>query len=666
MSLRKPSKKPSRVSSINVKRKPRKPAGKKNPARKRRSVIRRTIRFFTLITIWTLIIGIILVGYYLHDLPSTDKLTKSTGNYQIRIVSADGELITNMGGIYGSELNYNEIPKNLIDAVVATEDRRFFEHFGFDIYGFARAMYTNIKEGRIVQGGSTITQQLAKIVFLSPERTLKRKVQELMLAIWLEHRFTKKQLMTMYLNRVYLGAGYFGVDAAARGYFGKETRNLNLNEAAMIAGLLKAPSRYSPFADEELAKKRATQVMVNMIDAGYISVADAINVGSVIRTRAKSSNSRFYFSDWLASQIPDYIGIIDSDLVITTTLDLRLQKYAEEAVNDVLLNQGAGRNANQSALVAMSPRGEILAMVGGKDYSKSQFNRATQAQRQPGSSFKFFVYLAALKAGYLPSDLFVDQEIEVEGWKPENYDGVYKGDITMKEAFAYSINSVAVQLSEMVGRFKVIKQARELGIDSPIKPLPSLALGTNEVNLLEMVQAYSHLPNEGFRVEAYGIKEIKTKDGRIIYKRRGSESSRVVDPKVVAEMNKLMKSVMEEGTGRRSRLLRETGGKSGTTQDFRDAWFIGYTPQVVTGVWVGNDDNSPMDGVTGGSLAGQIWKKFMTETLSNIDPVSIPTSTSWFNWFKWGGDDAESEKRRTFWDKIMDKIETEETEEKSP
>jgi penicillin-binding protein 1A len=637
-----------------------KTSAKKRKARKKakKPLLKRLFRLFAIAAIWGCIIGSVLLAYYLHDLPSTDKLTKSTGNYQIRLLSADGKLITKLGDLYGEELNYKDIPDNLIHAVIATEDRRFFDHFGFDIIGFARAMVTNIRAGRIVQGGSTISQQLAKIVFLSPKRTLKRKVQELMLAFWLEYKYSKKQIMTMYLNRVYMGAGYFGVDAAARGYFAKHTRELNLNESAMLAGLLKAPSRYSPFSNKDLAKKRATQVMVNMVSAGYITMGDAIDIGSTVRTRPRKSDSRYYFSDWLASEIPDYIGIIDSDLEIVTTLDMRLQNYAEEAIRNGLNIQGKARNAGQAALVAMSPRGEVLALVGGKDYRKSQFNRAIQAQRQPGSSFKLFTYLAALEAGYLPTDIFEDKEIDIDGWAPKNYDGKFRGPISMKYAFSHSINTIAVALTEKIGRSKVIKKAREMGITSHLKPLPSLPLGTNEVNLLEMTQAYAHLPNEGMKVSAYGIKEIRRSDGSIVYKRRGSLSSRVIEKKIVAKMNILTKAVMEEGTGRRSKLIRDTAGKSGTTQGFRDAWFIGYTPQIVTGVWVGNDDNSRMDGVTGGGLAGKIWKNFMTKSHKTLKPLSIPTEVSWFSWFdsEWV-DDGDSKERRTFWDNIMSSLE---------
>lgn len=656
---RKPTKRTTRGSKVNTKKKPRKSAPKRKKKKQKKSLLLRLFRFATMCAIWASIAGFLLLIYCLHDLPDTEKLTKNVGNYQIKVISVDGEIITTLGNLYGEDLKYKDIPPHLINAVLATEDRRFYYHYGFDIYGFARAMFANIKAGQIVQGGSTITQQLAKIVFLSPERTIKRKIQELMLALWLEYRYSKEQIITMYMNRVYMGAGYFGVAAAAQGYFGKQTNKLTLSEAALIAGLLKAPSRYSPFSNKELAKKRATQVLVNMVDAGYISVAEAIDVDTTIRTRTKITSSRFYFTDWLAGQIPDYIGIIDSNLEIHTTIDLRLQKYAEDSINEVLKIQGEARNANQAAVVVLSPRGEVLALVGGKNYSQSQFNRATQGQRQPGSSFKFFVYLAALEAGYLPTDLIEDKEIEIDGWAPKNYDDEYRGQVVLKNAFAHSINSVAVQLSESVDRRRVIQKAKQLGISSNLKALPSIALGTSEVNLLEMTQAYAHLPNEGYRLRAYGIKEIKTSEGATIYKRHGGHGGRVLSKKIVAKMNELMKHVMEEGTGRRSKLLRQTAGKTGTTQDFRDAWFIGYTPQIVTGVWVGNDDNSPMDGVTGGSLAGQIWKKFMTKTHQNINPLAIPTKTGFFGWFQWA-DDADDAERRTFWDNIMDSIENKE------
>ncbi|MCC7259555.1 MAG: PBP1A family penicillin-binding protein, partial [Alphaproteobacteria bacterium] len=472
-----------------------------------------------------------------------------------------------------------------------------------------------------------ITQQLAKNLFLSPERTIKRKVQELMLSVWLEQKFTKDEILTLYLNRVYMGSGSYGVDAAAERYFHKSARNLSLSESAIIAGLLKAPSRYSPANNPELAKERAATVIDAMVDAGFLDDTGAEKAKKrPARPQAYyegPSHGSYYFADWVLDQVPDFIGRVDEDITIITTLDSSLQRTAEESLGRVMDAEGAGLNASQAALLSMTPDGAVRAMVGGRSYLKSQFNRATQAQRQPGSSFKLFVYAAGVEAGFLPNDTMVDRPITIRKWSPSNYDGRYRGTMTLRDAFAESVNSIAVQLSESVGRNRVVDMALRLGITSPIMPTPSLALGANEVNLVELTGAYAHFAHGGRSVWPYGISEIKNADGKTLYKRLDSPFSRILEPHVVATMVDMMRAVIDDGTGGNARIGRAAAGKTGTSQDFRDAWFEGFTADYVTGVWVGNDDSTPMKHVTGGGLPARIWHDYMIKAHENLPARAI-------------------------------------------
>jgi penicillin-binding protein 1A len=496
--------------------------------------------------------------------------------------------------------------------VIATEDRRFYRHFGIDLIALARAALVDLRAGRVVQGGSTITQQIAKNVFLTPERSLKRKVQEALLALWLERRFSKDQLLTIYLNRVYLGAGSYGVEAAARQYFGKPASKLGLAEAAMIAGLPKAPSRYAPTRDLAQARARAAVVLDNMVAAGRLAraEADAAKARPAAVSGAYGGSAARYFADWVIDQVPAFVGPTARDLVVHTTLDAAAQRAAEAAVAGL----GERGSVGQAALVAMTPDGAVRAMVGGRDYAASQFNRATQARRQPGSAFKIAVYAAALEAGFAPDDAFADVPVEVAGWSPRNYGGIYLGEITLTTAFAKSSNSVAVQLAERVGRRRVIEVARRLGIASPLSPQPSLALGAGEVTLLELTGAYAVVANGGRSVIPYGIDEIRARDGTVLYRRAGSGPGRALSAAAARTLDSLLRAVVREGTGRRAALAVPAAGKTGTSQDFRDAWFIGYRPGLVAGVWLGNDDGKPMGKVTGGGLPAELWHEFMTRT----------------------------------------------------
>lgn len=575
-----------------------------------------------------LILGLMALAYFMHDLPDVSTLMDVKKVPSIVVRTVDGEVIGSSGDLYGEYMRYNDIPRDLIKAVIATEDRNFFRHFGVDPFGLLRAAVANFRAGRIVQGGSTITQQLAKNIFLTPERTLKRKIQEVLLALWMESRYSKQQIITVYLNRVYFGAGTYGIDAASRRYFGKSARALLLPESAMIAGLLKAPSRYAPTNNPELAIGRATQVLINMEDAGLINKGQVEAAKVMYKTiefaERQSTRGSRYFVDWVLDQIPAYVGGIEADLLVTTTFDPAIQRAAEAAVEQVMTEAVMQkRDAHQVAVVSMTPDGAVKAMVGGRDYSKSQYNRAVQARRQPGSAFKLFVYLAALeKAGYAPISPVYDAPIEVDGWRPGNYSGRHEGEMQLREAFAESVNSVAVRVSEEVGRQNVIDMAYRLGLKADMQPVPSLALGVTETTPLEMTGAYAHLAAGGRIVLPFAIETIKDAYGTLFYQRSNASLGRVLQPGTVAQMNDMLLAVVEDGTGRGAAIGRPAAGKTGTSQDFRDAWFVGFTPELVTGVWVGNDNASPMDGVTGGNLPAQIWREHMQAAL-----VGRPAST---------------------------------------
>jgi penicillin-binding protein 1A len=571
------------------------------------------------------------IAYISYDLPDVSTLGDVKKKPSIIIKAEDGTVLETYGDTYGDYVPYDQIPKTVVDAVVATEDRNFFHHFGIDPWGLLRALFVDLRSRRLVQGGSTITQQLAKNVFLTPDRKLKRKLQEMVLALELEHRYTKRQILTIYLNRVYMGAGSFGVDAASRRYFGHSVREDSLNESAILVGLLKAPSHYAPTSNPDLSEKRATQVLLNMVDAGYLTQAQADgaknNMGDDDATYRDSHGfGAFYFTDWIVGQLPEYVGEVNSDIVVTTTLRPEWQNAAEDAVAKVMDAKGKALHASQAALLAMTPDGAIRAMVGGRNYRTSQFNRVTQGLRQPGSSFKLFVYLAALEAGYTPESVMTDQPISVGRWHPHNDTGKYLGAMTLREALAKSVNSIAVQLSEAVGRGKVVQMAQRLGITTEIDANPSIALGTSEVTLFDMTKAYAQLASGGYSVSPYAIKRIDLADGHPAYERRQTGAGGEVLRKPVVEMmnNMLMGVTAPGGTGAAAQIGRPIAGKTGTTQDYKDAWFIGFTPQLITGVWVGNDDTTPMKRVFGGTLPAPIWHEFMSTAMKGEPVASIP------------------------------------------
>jgi penicillin-binding protein 1A len=565
-----------------------------------------------------------VVGYYALDLPDLGTLTATLRKPSITILASDGEVIAAYGDVYGEPVTLDSVPAALPQAVIATEDRHFFHHFGLDPIGLARAVWVDLRAKHVVQGGSTITQQLAKNLFLTPERSVKRKVQELLMALWLEHRFSKQQILTLYLNRVYLGNGTWGVDAAARRYFDIPASQLNLYQAALLGGLMKAPSRYNPQNDPELSAQRTAQVLANMVAAGYISPAEAEAARQTgVATVKQVSHTGRYFADWVHDQVAPYAGE-DRDIVVHTTLDMGLQRKVEADLEAVLAGPGVKAGVSQGAVVVMTPDGAIRAMAGGRDYAKSQFNRAVQGFRQPGSSFKAFLYLAAVEAGWNEQDTIEDSPIAAGKYRPENYAHKYEGVITLRHALAKSSNVAAVRLIERVGPKRVAAVAKRLGITSDLRPEASLALGTSEATLLEMTAGYAAFANGGDGVFPYGFATVADTAGNTLYQRQGGGTGRVIEAPALRQMTDMLTAVVEEGTGKAAALDRPCAGKTGTTQDYRDAWFIGFTADYVAGVWFGNDDGTPLNRITGGSLPTQLWHTVMLAANQGLPPRPLP------------------------------------------
>jgi penicillin-binding protein 1A len=596
---------------------------------KRRSPLRWLIKWCFILAVWLALAVTALIAYYAYDLPEVDSIAEMTRRPSVRLLAADGSEIATFGQLYGEALFVDDLPPQVPQAVLAIEDRRFYSHFGIDPWGVLRAMIANLRAGSLRQGGSTITQQLAKNLFLTPERTLKRKVQEVLLALWLERKFSKPQILSLYLNRVYLGAGTYGVDAAARRYFGISAREVGLYQAAMLAGLLKAPSRYNPASSPDLADRRARVVLQAMVEADFISEAEAAGAARGDRSAKTAFAGRGrHFADWVMTRVEDYTGRIEGDVVVTTTLDPRLQRIAEEETARLLDGEGAERDAEQAAAVILAPDGAVRAMVGGRAYGQSQFNRATQALRQPGSAFKLFVYLAGIEAGLRPDSRFEDAPIRVKTpsgpWAPKNYAGRYYGEVTLREAFARSLNSVAVRVSQQVGPEEVAATARRLGITTPLEPVPSLALGAAEVSLIELTGAYATFANGGAGVWPYAIREIREAGGPVLFSRSGGGPGPVVSAGTVNAMTDLMHATVAWGSGKAADPGRPAAGKTGTSQDSRDAWFVGYTAELVAGVWFGNDDGRAMRGVTGGGLPAQLWRAILARSLADQPSRPLP------------------------------------------
>lgn len=556
------------------------------------------------------------LGYFAYTLPLPDGFMGEVDRPSM-LIKAEGEEVFASRGVYrGDRLTVEELPPHLLQAVVAIEDKRFYEHYGIDPRGIGRALVANFQAGGVSQGGSTITQQLAKTYFLEPDRTIKRKIQDMMLALWLENRLGKDEILARYLNQIYFGAGAYGVDAASWRYFRKSARALTLPESAMLAGLIQAPSWYSPVRNLEAAQAQAEIVLTQMREQGYIDAEQALSARDKPATLAVAPDAHpgwNYFADWTEVETRRLLGPMTADLQVKTTLVPEIQTLAEGTVARWSGILGTGEDAAQTALVAMTLDGGIVAMVGGTDYGESQFNRATMAKRQPGSAFKLFVYLAALDSGFTPDSLAMDEPIEVDGWRPRNHNGRFEGQVTLRTAFAQSINTVAVKLTEHVGREKVIGVARLLGVKSEIRPSPSMPLGSFEVTLLEMTGAYAAIAADVKRVEPYAVREIRGQ-GRTLYKYSAPPgASRGILPWKRDEMLDMLIATVKQGTGRAADIGRSAGGKTGTSEDNRDGWFIGFTGDLVVGVWVGRDDNKPVKGLSGGGLPARIWHDFMTD-----------------------------------------------------
>jgi penicillin-binding protein 1A len=579
--------------------------------------------------IWGFVVVACYVGYCAVDLPDIHQVTQPPRRPSVTVQADDGPLFARYGDLVGDHVSLADVPAYVPQAIIAIEDRRFYHHFGIDVWGILRAMMRNAAAGHMVQGGSTLTQQLAKNLFLSPDRTLKRKVQEMMLAFWLEHTYTKDQILTAYLNRVYLGSGAYGVDAASRTYFDKPAHNLNIREAAIIAGLLRAPSRFSPMHDPAQAFERGKVVLQAMVEEGYITDGQRrIAIASVPPPSSKPGmdGDGHYFADWVYDQIGPLVEDTEQDMIVKTTLDLTLERAAERHVDTILNKEGAAKDVSEAALITLSPDGAVRAMTGGRDYHTSQFNRATQAQRQPGSAFKPIVYLAAIENGLSPNDIISDEPVTVGDYSPGNYEGRYRGPVTIREALAESINTVAVRVFQRVGASKVIETARDLGITSPLEHDAALALGASEVTPLELATAYSALAAGGKAISPYAIKEIDNRSGQVVYRHTDVNAPQVVSASAVATLTGMMEGVVQFGTGKKAALgSRPVAGKTGTTSDYKDAWFAGFTADYTTIVWMGNDNNDQMKKVTGGTLPAELWHDYMADAENGLPEQALNT-----------------------------------------
>lgn len=604
------------------------PKQRRSSAPNKRSSGGRFLKSFAIFAGALALLGFILlagaVGLATQSLPSFEELKTQPRGQMILVKAMDGSTLVTIGPSYGEWLTSEELPSTIKDAMVAIEDRRFYGHFGVDPQGIMRATYRNLSAGRSIQGGSTITQQVAKNVFLTSEKSLTRKFREVILAFALEWQFTKDQILEIYLNRVYFGGGAYGVDAASRKFFGHSARTLSLPEASIIAGLVKAPTRYAPSSDPRKAKSRAKLVLAALVETGRLSPAEAeeINIETVQFAPQPRENSVRYFTDWILEQLDTLTDETVAPLEIETTLDPKAQLAAEQA-----LAAHAPRGL-QGALVALSHDGAVRAMVGGLDYVTSTYNRATVARRQPGSAFKLFVYLAALEAGIKPQDLYIDEPISIDGWSPQNSNRTFKGQVTVEQAFAESINTVAARIAEEVGFDNVAAMARRLGITSQISTTPAMALGTSDVRVIEMTAAYATVARGGVEVRPYGIRAIKTMRGKVLYRYQPEAPRELLSPDVAADITRMLQAAVQSGTARQANIGRPAAGKTGTTQSNRDGWFLGFTADLTAGVWMGRDDNKAVAGLAGGSAPTRAWASFMTQATRGlpIQPLFVDAS----------------------------------------
>jgi len=562
-------------------------------------------------------LGIMVLGIFVaiarSEIDSFEDLKASPNGQMIRIRAADGTVIQSLGPSFGRWLTINQLPSEMKDAMVAVEDRRYYMHPGVDPIGITRSFYARAVQGRWTQGGSTITQQLARNIYLNSNKEFGRKIREIILALAMETKFSKDQILELYLNKVYFGGGAYGIDAASRKFFDHGAENISLAEAAIIAGLVKAPSRYAPTADAQAAVDRAEVVVAVMQDAGMITATEAAGVKPAdVKLAAESSQGSVrYFTDWILSQLNGLIDETEKPIDVWTTLDLKMQRAATTAIA-TNVPRGA-----QGALVSIDRDGAVKAMVGGTDYVSSNYNRAVTAVRQPGSAWKLFVYLTALEAGFRPEDMVEDKPVEIDGWQPKNSGGKYAGSISLRTAFAYSKNTVAAQIGQEVGASSIANMARRFGITTPINTQPSMVLGTSEARVIDMTQAFAAVAAKGRKVTPYGISKVTTIDGETLYAATPSSSVQLVDGWVAGAMTDLMQSAVATGTGRAANIGRPVAGKTGTTSSNKDGWFLGFSSGLTTGVWMGRDDARSIGGLEGGRAPARAWAAYMRIALAN-------------------------------------------------
>jgi penicillin-binding protein 1A len=588
-------------------------------------------RFLTFIVKTVAIVGVavllalaVAVAIAYNSLPGFDEMMRSPNGQSVEIRGDDNSVLVSLGPSYGEWLPYARIPKTMTGAMIAVEDRRFWMHPGVDPIGMARAALVNFRAGRSVQGASTISQQLARNIFLTSNKTFARKGRELILALALERKFTKEALLELYLNRVYFGGGAYGIDAASRKFFGHSAANLSLEEAAIIAGLVKAPSRYAPSADAEAARRRADTVISTMVDSGAITAGEAATADmATVRfaPQGRQAGAR-YFTDWVLSEVENLTDEAIESLQVTTTLNPEGQRAAEAAI------AAETPGGAQGALVAMARDGGVKAMVGGRDYVRSNYNRAVAARRQPGSAFKFFVYAAAIEDGVNPDDMMEDRPVRIGNWSPKNSNNRFIGAVTVRDAFAQSINTVAVQLGERIGFDTVADMARRFGITTPISRLPAMALGASDVTLLEMTQAYATVAAGGVEARPYAITRIVTGSGKVLYEREADAPRVIVAPFVAAKMTELMQAAVETGTAKAAQIGRPLAGKTGTTSSNKDGWFLGFTNELTTGVWMGRDDARAVPGLAGGRAPARAFAAYMARAVGGTPPAPLATDSA--------------------------------------
>jgi len=567
----------------------------------------------------------------MQSLPSFESLKSSPNGQMIRVHAADGSVIVSLGPSFGRWLDYDQIPEVMTRAMVSVEDKRFYHHPGVDPVGMARAALFAVENrgtGRRMQGASTITQQLTRNIFLNNSYSFGRKIREMVLALAMERKFSKQQILEVYLNKVYFGGGAYGIDAASRKFFGHPATSLRLPEAAIIAGLVKAPSNYSPTADVEAALGRASVVLDVMEENGDLSRQERAeaNLQDVKMAPEPPQNSVRYFTDWALPQLDTLITEQNEPLEVYTTIDLGMQNAATASL------RASAPAGTQAALVSLDRDGAVRAMVGGLDYVTSNYNRATKAMRQPGSAFKLFVYLAALEGGYTPDTKVVDEPVDINGWSPRNSSGRYSGEINIRTAFAYSVNTVAAKIGQDVGFNTVADMARRFGVTTPVNTQPSMVLGSSDVHLIDMTRAFASVARKGVAVTPYGITKVTTADGRILYTHQDDTSRVLVAPWVAAGITDLMQTAVNTGTGRAAQIGRPVAGKTGTTNSNKDGWFLGFSSGITTGVWMGRDDAKPVGGLQGGRAPAQAFASFMRVAVAKRPVENFETEVTLPEW----------------------------------